>query len=732
MTRFWNQPGQLFTRPARPAARRTRLALEGLETRDLLSVSPLGPPIGVAPIGDINNVRTVARSANGNFAVVWSSTDPNSGGVYCALYNATGKKLMSTQVDNDPSDSQATIAMDRNGEFAVAWVAGTGANTEVLTQRFDAKGNYVGHFNLVAGTYYNYDPSIALNDGGQLAVAYDQNTGDGNVYVNLWCQAGADQQGSYFAAGSSTGATAASIALNDDNQGVVAFTQDDATGTSIMGIFRFSPLNGVGGGLGLLHHGGGEYTDRDPSVAISNTGNVVLAYTNVTYGEPGFRGPIVDQQVEAYSFKWDDTAAGGFTQLSDQHVLNVQWNRLLQNFPVKSMQYRPSVAVDGAGDFVVTARQEYYKFSLFDDDFELVSTSVVGQVFGPDGSAQGPAFGVSSVQDNPTLHTQDNPSVAMDGAGNFVIAYKDSTPAGDQLLVMRFSNPNPNQGIVGEQDQTISFGALGDATYGDGPITLDATASSGLPVSYQVMSGPATIQDDVLTITGAGVVTVEASQAGDGVNWAAAAPVDQSFTINQAVTTVVLHANGSHSGNVTATAGQLITLTATVSPPSQGAGLPTGTVTFMDGAIVLGTAALDNNGVATFKIASLASGRHTITAVYGGDDNFTGSTSAVLTETVQRAASHVGLTSSAHSARLGQVVSLTARVGSSTPGAPAPSGVVTFKDGGVVVGRATVKNGVAVLHLAKLHRGRHTLTAVYGGDADFLGSSSAAWIVTIG
>ena len=90
---------------------------------------------------------------------------------------------------------------------------------------------------------------------------------------------------------------------------------------------------------------------------------------------------------------------------------------------------------------------------------------------------------------------------------------------------------------VARSAQTISINAIADGTYGDAPITLNATADSGLAVSYQVLSGPATITDNVLTITGAGAVTIEATQAGDDV-FDAAMPIDLSFTVNKAQLTV--------------------------------------------------------------------------------------------------------------------------------------------------------------------------------------------------
>ena len=74
--------------------------------------------------------------------------------------------------------------------------------------------------------------------------------------------------------------------------------------------------------------------------------------------------------------------------------------------------------------------------------------------------------------------------------------------------------------------------------------------------------------------------------------------------------------------------GQSVTFTATVT----GSGA-TGSVTFKDGTTTLGTGPL-SSGTATFLTSSLTIGSHPITAVYGGDTTFAGSTSPPLTQTV--------------------------------------------------------------------------------------------------
>jgi hypothetical protein len=78
-----------------------------------------------------------------------------------------------------------------------------------------------------------------------------------------------------------------------------------------------------------------------------------------------------------------------------------------------------------------------------------------------------------------------------------------------------------------------------------------------------------------------------------------------------------------------------VTFSAGVNAQSPRSGTPTGTVTFMDGSNVLGMGTL-SDGVATFSTTTLSIGTHSITAVYGGDDNITTSTSAVLKQKVKK------------------------------------------------------------------------------------------------
>jgi hypothetical protein len=91
--------------------------------------------------------------------------------------------------------------------------------------------------------------------------------------------------------------------------------------------------------------------------------------------------------------------------------------------------------------------------------------------------------------------------------------------------------------ITGATAQSITFPAFSAVTYGHAAISLGASASSNLAVTYTVVRGPGTISGSTLTITGAGTIVVQASQNGNDT-YAGATPQTQSLTVNPAPLTV--------------------------------------------------------------------------------------------------------------------------------------------------------------------------------------------------
>jgi RHS repeat-associated protein len=196
---------------------------------------------------------------------------------------------------------------------------------------------------------------------------------------------------------------------------------------------------------------------------------------------------------------------------------------------------------------------------------------------------------------------------------------------------------------------------------------------------------------------------------------------------------------GTTTGNVASSAnpsvhGQVVTFTATVTAVSPGAGTPTGTVTFTEGAMTLAATVAMTSGRATFTTSSLAVGAHTIAAVYSGDGNFSTSSGSdsVAPQVVGKDGVHVALYSSVSPSAVGQTITLIAWASALAPGSGVPTGIVTFNDlfngKSMSLGTAAFGTfGVARLAVPALAAGNHTITASYAGDSNFKAQNSATY-----
>lgn len=121
--------------------------------------------------------------------------------------------------------------------------------------------------------------------------------------------------------------------------------------------------------------------------------------------------------------------------------------------------------------------------------------------------------------------------------GNSKVYWGFTGATGASANLQKFCVDSSSFGLY-KQVQTVAFDSIPDKIFGDAPFQLNATASSGLPVTYSVISGPATIEGATVTLTGAGVVKLRAQQAGDTAYHSASA--ERSFAVAKAMATVTL------------------------------------------------------------------------------------------------------------------------------------------------------------------------------------------------
>ena len=287
------------------------------------------------------------------------------------------------------------------------------------------------------------------------------------------------------------------------------------------------------------------------------------------------------------------------------------------------------------------------------------------------------------------------------------------------------STPNPST-----YGSSVSFVATITPGSGGGPTMTGTVAffgggvrigSSSVSWNSASSTGQATLSYALLP---AGSRSITASYSGDG-NYSNSA----SSALTQTVNTATPDGEAFESPSP-AVFGQAVTLMVTFGDPNPLLAPPTGTVTFKDGGVTIGTAAVvpgpagggGVNAAATLIVSTLAVGSHSITAGYPGDDNYASASYGPLTPTVNKAGSTTALKSSSNPSALCQPVTFTVTMTAVSPGAGTPTGTITFKVNGSTVGTATLVGGVASYTTSSLTAGTSSVEALYGGDGNFQSS----------
>lgn len=136
-----------------------------------------------------------------------------------------------------------------------------------------------------------------------------------------------------------------------------------------------------------------------------------------------------------------------------------------------------------------------------------------------------------------SAHSQ-SVGVNPDGSLNFVLQNQAPTYRSFRMSSLYTRD---DSGPAGGEAQAITFNAVADKTFGDPSFAVAASASSGLPVTLRVVSGPATVSGNTVTLDGAGTVVLQADQYGN-IKYREAQSVTRSFAVSKASQTVTFGA----------------------------------------------------------------------------------------------------------------------------------------------------------------------------------------------
>lgn len=252
--------------------------------------------------------------------------------------------------------------------------------------------------------------------------------------------------------------------------------------------------------------------------------------------------------------------------------------------------------------------------------------------------------------------------------------------------------------VVGKNTPVLSWPTPSPITYGTAlsNTQLNATTTPAGTFVYTPNSG---------TVLNAGTQTLSVAFAPNDTTDYNTASGSTTLTVTQAAGMVLLSAATNPIPYGTSE-----TFTATVSTSG------TGVITFKDGATTLGTGTL-SGGTASFSTSALATGSHSITAVWPGDTNYIASTSSALALTVQKAAINIAGSATLNPSIFGDSITLT---WACTGAVATPSGSLTLKDGATTLTTLPLDaSGIAHYTLSTLTAATHTLTVTYSGDTNY-------------
>ncbi|MGA3210889.1 MAG: Ig-like domain repeat protein [Terriglobales bacterium] len=262
------------------------------------------------------------------------------------------------------------------------------------------------------------------------------------------------------------------------------------------------------------------------------------------------------------------------------------------------------------------------------------------------------------------------------------------------------TSPNPSNA-----GQSVTLTATVTSATGARPTGLVYFYNGGVAIGSETLN-----TSGVATLSGAGLPTGTDSITATYVETASflgstSAAVAQ--VVNQVTTTTTLATSPNPSYN-----GGSVTMTATV-VTSDGA-KATGTVTFYNNGVSIGTGTLNASGVATLAYTRLPVGTDSITATYAGTALIVGSTSAAVSQVVNPVTTAATVTTSPNPSYYGQAVTFTATVTASN--GLHPTGTVQFYYGTTFIGSETLSaSAVATLSYAGMSAGTWNITAKYLG-----------------
>ena len=379
--------------------------IERLEPRRLLYATAVGSETQANShtAGDQTH-PSVAMDGAGDYVAVWMSDgqDGSGMGIYAQRFNAAGTALgsefrVNTYTTGDQSFVNGeyiavnSVAMDTAGDFVITWQSAgeDGSGLGIYAQRYNAAGIAQGS-EFRVNTYTTGDqsaPSVAMDSTGNFVITWQSAGQDGSglgIYAQRYNAAGV-AQGTEFQVNTLTN-------FNQDNPSVGMDAAGDFVITwesDFQNVFSFTVKAQRYNAAGIAQ--GGEFS-------VDSLNQIDRIYPSVAMGAAG-----------AFVVTWEGMLGNGiFAQR--YNAAGVAQGDIIQ-VETSNYQGKARAAMGSAGDFVIT--WEGY-----------TSGPNADEIYARQYNSAGNALGARSQVNTYTTGFQEASSVAMDSAGDFVVAWE--------------------------------------------------------------------------------------------------------------------------------------------------------------------------------------------------------------------------------------------------------------------------------------------------------------------
>jgi hypothetical protein len=442
--------------------------------------------VGTVTVSAGNTDIYVAKYAAADGELLWEATYAGDG---TTDYGNDGIGLF--DIVNLVQKGRANLKIGPNDEVVIGgYVTLAGGNQDLVVIKYDAEGGrqWVTTYDSPSGKA-DYSNAIAVNEDGDVFVTGASAQAnldaitlkvDGDTGEQVWTQrydAGKPDEGMMIAI-DSMGNPVITGYSQHDTFNFMLIRYNASTGTELASRILDGPTNS---------------SDAAWDMVLVDGGQPII--TGTSYSANG--------AFDGYTLRFGCACTSS--------VIPVKWGTRF-SAPGARQDQMVSIGADMYGNPVVTGYGQNVDGSMdvYTAKYRAGDGSLIWQ----------------TMMDGPGGRNDFSRAVAVDPAGNvFVAGYAASAEGSRDFWVSHYM---PTEEAVGPA-QTITFTQPTQQEFGT-TMVLRASASSGLPVSYEMVDGPATEANGVLTFTGTGLVTVRAVQPGNS-EFDPAMSVERSFNV---------------------------------------------------------------------------------------------------------------------------------------------------------------------------------------------------------